>query len=110
MATQVWVLARAKREIAHTGFRKEIEDMLAALASEGRVPNGWFHRETSSFDAFGAPGTTVRVYYARHAGQFVVLLAAGGKRGRGRLGPQRRLTIARRLREWKRSYPEGRSE
>lgn len=84
--------------------------MLTALADEGRIPNAWFHRETGEFDAFGPPGTTARVYYARHAGQFVVLLAAGGKRGRGRLAPQRRRTIERRLREWKRSYPEGRSE
>ena len=108
MATTVWVLPQARREIERTGRENDINDMLAVLRDEGRVPHSWFHRETPAFDAFGPPGSAVRVYYARHAGQFVVPGAAHRKRGRGRLSPRLRATLERRLREWRETYPTGR--
>ena len=46
----------------------------------------WYHRERgTSFDGIGPPGTIVRLYYADHAGQIVLLHATSGKAGKGKL-------------------------
>src|SRR5258706_11165822 len=84
-----------------------IDNSLGLL--DGRIPSSWFHHETAEFDALGPPGTTIRVYYARHAGQVIVLHAAEGKHGAGKLAMRTKRTVTRRLASWKRSYPKGRS-
>jgi len=66
------------------------------------------HRETVEFDPLGPPGTTIRVYYATHAGQIIVLHAAEGKHGTGKLARKTRTTVEQRLANWQRSYPRGR--
>ena len=105
----VWVLENARKEIAATGRGPEINGVLLALEHDGRTPSSWFHHETAEFDALGPPGTTIRVYYARHAGQVIVLHAAEGKHGAGKLAMRTKRTVTRRLASWKRSYPKGRS-
>lgn len=103
----VWVLPNARGEIERTPYAAEIWRILLALGETRRVPPGWHHAETEAFAALGPPGTSVRVYYARHAGQYVVLLAASGKRGRGKLERQRRRTVEARLDAWRSAYPNG---
>lgn len=88
----------------------EINDMRAVLRDEGRVPRSWFHPETAAFDALGPPGSTVRVFFGRHAGQFVVIGATHRKRGRGKLAPEFAGTLRKRLREWQVAYPGGRTQ
>lgn len=108
MATTVWVLVQARREIERTHRQVEIGRMLHALRDEGRVPTSWFHRESALFDAFGPPGSGVRVYYGRHAGQFVILGATSKKSGRGKLALDFRMTLERGMRQWRDAYPTGR--
>src|SRR4029077_19658845 len=106
----VWLFENARKEIDGTGYGTEILGVLSALAKDGRVPTAWFHPETTDFSAMGPPGTTVRVYYAKHAGQIVVLHAASGKHGGGKLPQNTRRTVEQRLGTWKMTYPEGRPD
>lgn len=104
----VWLFEKAREEIDGTGHGTEIFGVLSALAKDGRVPSAWFHEETTEFDALGPPGTTIRVYYGKHAGQVIVLHAASGKHGRGKLPKNTKRTVEQRLNNWKKTYPKGR--
>ena len=106
----VWVLEKASKEITGTGYEPDIWGVLRALEKDGRVPSAWFHRETDDFDALGPPRTTVRIYYAKHAGQIIVLHAASGKHGKGKLPANTKRTVEQRLQAWKSSYPKGRAD
>ena len=58
----------------------------------GYIPPRWRHAEPgTSFAAFGPPGSTVRVYYAEHAGQRVLL----------------KQLVEQRLAQWRKWFPNG---
>ncbi len=54
----------------------------------------------------GPPGTTVRLYFAEHAGQIVLLHAASGKSGRGKLAEHTKKLVEGRLRQMAYMVPE----
>ncbi len=55
----------------------------------------------------GPPGTTARLYFAQHAAQIVLLHAASGKSGRGKLAEHTKKLVEGRLRQWRAWFPIG---
>lgn len=98
-----------QREMERSGREDELLAVIAVWQETGRIPPSWFHREVgTAFDAIGPPGSTVRVYFAVHANQIVVLAAEGMKSGRGKLSSATRSRVEERLATWRGWYPEGR--
>ena len=83
----VWVLEKVSKEITATGYEPDILGVLRAVEKDGRVPSAWFHRE-----------------------KIIVLHAASGKHGTGKLPANTKRTVEQRLRGWKSSYPKGRAD
>lgn len=87
------------------------DDLWAQVESweeTGYLPSSWHHDEPgTSFEALGPPRSTVRLYYARHAQQVVLLHARSGKPGAGKLQPRTKALVEQRLRQWKQWFPNG---
>ncbi len=74
----------------------------------GYVLPAWRHPEPgTSFAAVGPPRSTVRVYYADHAGQLVLLHISATKHGRGKLPEHVKKLVEARLSQWKAWFPQG---
>ena len=58
----------------------------------------------------GPSGTTVRLYYAEHAGQIVLLHAKRGKAGKGKLPERTKRLVQQRLRQWREWFPQVSNE
>ena len=73
------------RELQGSGYADVLWIFVQRWQKSGYVPPQWRHGEPgTSFAAFGPPRSTVRLYYAEHAGQTVLLHVATGKHGRGK--------------------------
>lgn len=96
------------REWRATGSEDVLWAQVSAWEETGYLPSSWHHAEPgTSFEAIGPPGTTVRLYYAKHARQVVLLHAARGKSGRGKLLAQTKTLVEQRLKMWKEWFPHG---
>lgn len=89
-------------------MRDELWALIQTWEETGYLPNSWRHREPgTAFSALGPPRSTVRVYYAGHHGQIVLLHVAQGKSGRGKLEQKTKDLVEKRLAKWKAWFPEG---
>ncbi len=96
------------REWRSTGREDELWAQVESWEETSYLPSSWHHAEPgTSFEALGPPRSTVRVYYAWHAGQVVLLHVETRKSGRGKLGAATRALVEARLRQWKEWFPHG---
>jgi len=96
------------REFQGSGYADVLWIFVQRWQESGYVPPQWRHGEPgTSFAAFGPPRSTVRVYYAEHAGQTVLLHVAIGKHGRGRLPERTKHLVEQRLAQWRQWFPNG---
>jgi len=96
------------REFQGSGYSDVLWIFVQRWQESGYVPPRWRHGEPgTSFAAFGPPSSTVRVNYAEHAGQTVLLHVATGKRGRGKLPAGTKRHVEQRLAQWRRWFPNG---
>lgn len=91
-----------------SGHEDELWAQVETWEETGYLPPRWRHAEPGTgFEGMGPPGTTVRLYYANHAGQIVLLHATSGKAGRGKLEERTKKLIEQRLRQWREWFPNG---
>jgi len=96
------------REFQGCGREDDLWAQIVNWQETGYLLPQWRHPEPgTSFAGMGPPRSTVRVYYAEHAGQIVLLHVTTGKHGRGKLGAQTAQTVEQRLRNWKQWFPRG---
>ncbi len=96
------------REWRGTGSEDELWAQVETWDETGYLPPRWRHAEPGTgFDGMGPPGTTVRLYYAEHAGQIVLLHAKSGKAGKGKLPDRTKRLVQQRLRQWREWFPNG---
>ena len=96
------------REWRSTGREDELWGQIQSWQETGRLPAAWHHAEPGTdFEALGPPRSTVRLYYARHAGQVVLLHARSGKSGTGKLPTRTKVLVEERLADWKHWFPHG---
>lgn len=96
------------REWRDTGREDELWAQVQSWEETGHLPTSWHHAEPGAeFEALGPPRSTVRLYYAWHAGQVVLLHVRRGKAGAGKLSPHTRDMVERRLRQWREWFPHG---
>lgn len=96
------------REWRKTGCEDELWAQVETWEETGYLPPRWRHPEPGTgFEGMGPPGTTVRLYFAEHAGQIVLLHAASGKSGRGKLAEHTKKLVEGRLRQWRSWFPNG---
>lgn len=96
------------REWRDTGREEELWAQVQTWRETGHLPSAWHHAEPGTeFEALGPPRSTVRLYYAKHAGQIVLLHARIGKSRTGKLLTRTKVLVERRLAEWKRWFPHG---
>lgn len=96
------------REWRATGHEDELWAQVETWEDTGYLPPKWRHPEPGTeFAALGPSGTTVRLYYAEHAGQVVLLHATRRKAGRGKLKESTKKLVEQRLRQWREWFPNG---
>lgn len=96
------------KEFQGSGYADELWAQINEWQESGYLLPRWRHPEPGTiFEGMGPPGTTVRVYYAEHAGQLVLLHVATRKSGRGKLSPQTKQMVEQRLQKWKAWFPKG---
>lgn len=96
------------REFQGCGLADELWAVIGRWRESGYLVPRWRHPEPgTSFEGMGPPGSTVRVYYAEHVGQLVLLHVGTGKRGRGKLADQTKRLVEDRLRRWRQWFPRG---
>jgi len=96
------------REWRKTGSEDELWAQVETWEELGYLPPNWRHPERGTgFEGMGPPGTTVRIYYAEHARQIVLLHATSGKPGRGKLAEHTKSVVRQRLRQWREWFPNG---
>lgn len=90
-----------QREFAESGIADTLWGAIEDWQENGELLAPWRHPEPgTSFQAMGPPSKTVRVYYAEHAGQVVLLHVATKKRGRGKLERRTRQLVQQRVALW----------
>lgn len=95
-------------EWRRTGREDELWGQVESWQETGYLPRSWHHPEPGTgFDALGPPRSTVRLYYARHAGQVVLLHARRGKSGAGKLPVRTKELVEERLGQWRAWFPHG---
>jgi len=96
------------REFQGSGYADVLWIFVQRWQESGYVPPRWRHSESgTSFAGVGPPGSTVRVYYAEHAGQTVLLHVATRKHGRGKLPATTKRLVEQRLAQWRQWFPLG---
>lgn len=96
------------REWRNTGREDELWAQVETWEETGYLPPKWRHPEPGTeFAGMGPPSSTVRLYYAEHAAQIVLLHATSGKAGRGKLEERTRKLVEQRLRQWREWFPNG---
>lgn len=95
-------------EWRRTGREDELWAQVESWEETGYLPSSWRHTEPGTgFGALGPPRSTVRLYYAWHAGQVVLLHARSGKSGAGTLLARTKALVDQRLRQWQEWFPHG---
>lgn len=96
------------KEWRATGREDELWAQVESWMELGSIPSSWHHNEPgTNFQALGPPRSTVRLYYARHAGQYVLLHAQSGKSGKGKLAQHTKTLVEQRLQQWKEWFLYG---
>lgn len=96
------------KEWRGTAREDELWGQVTSWEETGYLPSSWCRDEPGTeFEALGPPRSTVRLYYARHAGQVVLLHARSGKSGAGKLLPRTKALVEQRLKQWKEWFPHG---
>lgn len=97
-----------ERELQESGYADELWAFIRTWAATGYILPRWRHPQPgTAFAAIGPPGSTVRVYYAEHAGQIVLLHVSSTKHGRGKLPAHVKALVDRRLAQWRAWFPQG---
>lgn len=96
------------KEWRGTGREDELWGQVESWEETGYLPSSWHHDEPgTAFEGLGPPHSTVRLYYAWHAGQVVLLHARSGKSGAGKLLRRTKELVEQRLKLWQEWFPDG---
>lgn len=96
------------REWRSSGREDELWAQVESWEETGYLPSSWHHSEPgTAFEALGPPKSTVRVYYAWHEGQVILLHVGTRKSGRGKLSASTKAVVEARLKQWKQWFPNG---